>query len=76
MSEVVEVREKNSAKQDLKIAFVLVPLVALLGGIGIGLAIALEAITKLTPWLPLLAVVPIISFIYLMKSYFKKIDAV
>ena len=76
MSEVVEVREKNSAKQDLKIGFVLVPLVALLGGIGIGMAIAIEAVTKPMPWLPLLAVIPVILSIYLMKCYFKKIDIV
>ena len=76
MSKLVEVREKNSLKQDLKIAFVIVPLVAIVGGIGIGLAIAIEAVTKPMPWVPVMAIVPVFSFVYLMKHYFKKIDSV
>jgi uncharacterized protein (DUF983 family) len=76
MSKLVEVREKNSLKQDLKIAFVIVPLVAIVGGIGIGLAIAIEAVTKPMPWVLVMAIVPVFSFVYLMKHYFKKIDSV
>jgi hypothetical protein len=28
------------------------------------------------PWLPIVAIVPVISFVYLMKHYLKKIDLV
>ncbi len=76
MSEVVKVREKSSVKQELKLAFVLVPLIALLGGVGIGTAFAIQTVTISIPWLPVLAIIPILSFAYLMKHYFNMIDSV
>jgi len=76
MSKLVEVRERNSLKQDLKLAFVIVPLISILAGIGIGLGIALEAVTTPMLWASVVVIVPIFSFIYLMKYYFKMIDSV
>jgi len=74
MSKLSKTREINSTKLDLKIAFALVPLVTLLSGVGIGIIFALQAVTIPMPWLPVLAVVPTVSFVFLMKYYFKKID--
>jgi uncharacterized membrane protein len=76
MSEVVKVRERNDLKFELKIVFILVPLVALLCGVGIGLTIAMQSTIIYIPWLPIVAIVPVISFVYLMKHYLKKIDLV
>ena len=74
MSDVVKITEKNHLVFELKLAFVLIPLVALLGGVGFGMALAIQAAIIPMPWLFVLLVIPALSFIYLMKHYFKKID--
>jgi hypothetical protein len=38
------------------------------------MALAIQAATIPMPWLFFLLVIPALSFIYLMKPYFKKID--
>ncbi|MFQ3195557.1 MAG: hypothetical protein ACI9N3_002391 [Colwellia sp.] len=38
------------------------------------MALAIQAATIPMPWLFFLLVIPALSFIYLMKHYFKKID--
>ena len=62
MSEVVKVREKSDIKLELKFAFVFIPLITLLGGIGVGVTFAIQTVTISIPWLPVLAIIPVLSF--------------
>ncbi|MDA7785146.1 hypothetical protein N8944_04670 [Pseudomonadales bacterium] len=74
MSKVVKAKEKNRLVLELKIGFFVLPIAALLGGIGFGMALAIQAATIPMPWLFVFLIVPTITFIFLIMHYFKKVD--
>ena len=74
MRKVIIAREKSQLVLELKIGFVVLLIAALLGGIGFGMALAIQAATIPMPWLLVFFFIPTITFIFVTMHYFKMID--
>ncbi len=76
MSKWLNVRASKDKRLELKLAIVMLPVVALLAGVGIGVAVAIQSIITPITWLPLTAIIPVTFFVYALRNYCKKIDEI